>query len=181
MDAAYQTYQEVLAIETLRLGLTHPDVVITLHNIATIDAARGNHAQALELYEQVMELQKKLQGDDHITLAVTTACKGDVYERLGQIEQAIECFEEALRIKTVAQGRHSIEVARLLHKLGKLNAQNGDFHVADSFLSRSILVYRLNKLPDDDEWLVDAYRDAANISAAISMSKAEGNDNVFEC
>jgi tetratricopeptide (TPR) repeat protein len=129
----------------------------------------------------VIELQKKLFGDDHITLAVTTACKGDVYERVGQIEQAIECFEEALRIKSATLGRHSIEVARILHKLGKLNAQNADFHVAESFISRAVLVYRLNKLPDDDEWLIDAGRDAADIDAAITMGKTGVVDNVFEC
>ncbi|GKY91640.1 hypothetical protein MPSEU_000135900 [Mayamaea pseudoterrestris] len=180
MNAAFETYQKVLAIESARLGLSHPDVIITLHNIATIDAARGNHRQALELYNQVIELQKKLFGCDHITLAVTTACKGDVYERVGQVDKAIACFDEVLRIKTAALGRHSFEVARILHKLGKLNAQNADFPVAESFISRAVLVYRLNKLPDDDEWLIDAARDAADIDAAISMGKTGVVDNVFE-
>lgn len=181
MDASFETYQKVLAIESSRLGLSHPDVVITLHNIATIEGARGNHKNALELYNQVLALQRKLYGEDDLTLAVTTACKGDVYERVGQMDQAIVCFEEALRIKAAALGRHSIEVARLLHKLGKLNAQNADFHLAESFISRAILVYRLNKLPDDDEWLIDAGRDAADIDAAITLGKAGVVENVFEC
>lgn len=181
MDAAYDTYQKVLAIETSRLGLSHPDVAVTLHNIATIDAARGKHSHALVLYQQVVDLQRKLFGDDHITLAVTTACQGDVHERVGQLDDAIDCFEEALRIKTAALGRHSVEVARLLHKLGKLNAQNADYHVAESFISRAILVYRLNKLPDDGEWLIDAHRDAANIDAAISMGKTGATEDIFEC
>jgi len=177
MTAAFETYQQVLAIESYRLGLTHPDVAITLHNIATIDAARGNHEHALDLYMQVTELQRKLFGNDHMSLAVTAACMGDVFEKIGSIAKAIECFEEALRIKTSAMGRHSLEVARVLHKLGKLSVLNGDYHLADSYLSRTILIYRLNKLPEDDEWVVDANRDVADIDAVIAM----GRGAVFEC
>ena len=103
---------------------------------------------------------------------------GDVYERIGNIEKAVGCFEEALRIKTAAMGRHSLEVARILHKLGKLSVSNGDYHLADSYLSRTVLVYRLNKLPDDDEWLVDANRDVADIDAVIAMGRT---GNIFEC
>jgi tetratricopeptide (TPR) repeat protein len=178
MDSAYTTYQQVLAIESYRLGLSHPDVVVTLHNIATIDAARGNHEHALSLYTQVVSLQRKLFGEDHESVAVTSACMGDVYERLGNINGAVECYEEALRIKIAALGRHSLEVARLLHKLGKFAVGEEDFHLAHSYLSKAALVYRLNKLRDDDEWVVDVNRDAADVDAAIAMGRGV---DVFEC
>jgi tetratricopeptide (TPR) repeat protein len=177
MDAAFETYQQVLGIESYRLGLSHPDVAITLHNIATIDAARGNHEHALALYRQVVNLQRKLFGEDNVTVSVTLACMGDVYERLNDLKNATECFEESVRIKTSAYGRHSLEVARLLHKLGKISLTRGDYHLADSYISRCILIYRLNKLSDQDEWVVEAYRDAADIDAAIAM----GRGNTFEC
>eukprot|EP00538_Stauroneis_constricta_P000483 CAMPEP_0119560600 /NCGR_PEP_ID=MMETSP1352-20130426/15377_1 /TAXON_ID=265584 /ORGANISM="Stauroneis constricta, Strain CCMP1120" /LENGTH=913 /DNA_ID=CAMNT_0007608623 /DNA_START=383 /DNA_END=3121 /DNA_ORIENTATION=+ len=169
MDAAYKTYQEVLGIESYRLGLSHPDVAITLHNIATIDAAKGNYDHALTLYRKVIGLQKKLFGEDHISVAVTAACMGDVYERLGEIKNAIEIYEEAVRIKAATVGRHSTEVARILHKLGKLSILKKEYHMAESFISRSVLIYRLNKLNDDHEWIIDAYRDTADIDAALAM------------
>jgi tetratricopeptide (TPR) repeat protein len=178
MDSAYTTYQQVLAIESYRLGLSHPDVVVTLHNISTIDAARGNLDHALSLYTQVVSLQRKLFGEDHESVAVTSACMGDVYERLGDIKSAVECYEEALRIKIAALGRHSLEVARLLHKLGKLAVCEEDFHLAHSYISKAILVYRLNKLRDDDEWVIDVHRDAADVDAAIAMGR--GGD-ICEC
>jgi tetratricopeptide (TPR) repeat protein len=171
MDAAFLTYQQVLGIESYRLGLSHPDVAITLHNIATIDAARGNHDNALVLYQQVVSLQRKLFGPDDMSVGVTSACMGDVYERVGDLKTSTECFEEALRIKSETLGRHSLEVARLLHKLGKLSRVKGDFHLADSYISRAVLIYRLNKLAEEDEWVVDAYRDSADIDAAIAMGR----------
>lgn len=177
LDSAFDTYQQVLGIESYRLGLSHPDVAITLHNIATIDAARGKHDHALALYGQVVNLQRKLFGPDHPSVAVTAACMADVYDKTGDMKSAVEWYEEAARIKTVVMGRHSLEVARLLHKLGKLAIVRLEYHLADSLVSRAILIYRLNKLPDDDEWMVDACRDAADSEAAIAMGKGV----TFEC
>ena len=169
MDSSFATYQQVLGIESYRLGLSHPDVAVTLHNIATIDAARGNHEHALALYRQVIALQRKLFGSNHVAVAVTSACMGDVYERVGEISESIACFEEAVRIKSFAMGRHSLEVARLIHKLGKLAISQGEYHLADSYVSRAILIYRLNRLSELDEWMVEATRDGADIDAAIAM------------
>ena len=169
LDAAYFTYQEVLGIESYRLGLSHPDVAITLHNIATIDAARGNHEHSLQLYRKVIGLQKKLFGENHHSVAVTAACMGEVYEKLGEVSNAMESFEEAMRIKAGTQGRHSLDVGRLLHKLGKLAFRRGDYMSADSFVSRAVLIYRLNKIDDNHEWAVDANRDAADIDGAIAL------------
>eukprot|EP00934_Nitzschia_sp_Nitz4_P000389 Nitzschia sp. Nitz4//scaffold11_size288233//59465//61900//NITZ4_000745-RA/size288233-processed-gene-0.209-mRNA-1//-1//CDS//3329533987//389//frame0 len=177
MDAAYTTYQEVLGIESYRLGLRHPDVAITLHNIATIDAARGNYQHSLQLYRKVISLQKKLFGEEHLSVAVATACMGDVYEKIGELHSAMEKYEESVRIKSAALGRHSLDVARLLHKLGKLAFLSGDFLMADSFLSRAVLIYRLNKVDEEHEWMVDANRDTADIDAALAMGRGQH----FEC
>lgn len=176
LDAAYKTYQEVLGIESYRLGLSHPDVAITLHNIATIDAARGNYDQALTLYRKVLGLQKKLYGEDHVSVSVTAACMGDVYERIGELKNAMESFEEAVRIKSATLGRHSLEASRLFHKLGKLAFLRGDYHMAESFTSRALFIYRLNKLEDDHEWVLESFRDAADIDGAILSS----NDMQYE-
>jgi tetratricopeptide (TPR) repeat protein len=177
LDAAYDTYQEVLGIESYRLGLSHPDVAITLHNIATIDAARGNYERALRLYEQVLCLQQKLFGHEHISIAVTSACMGDVYEALGRMKDAFESYEDALRIKSSFQGPHTLEVARIFHKLAKVALQRGDHRLASSYISRAIFVYRLNKIPDDHQWVIDAQRDSADVDALLALTRKI----TFEC
>eukprot|EP00536_Pseudo-nitzschia_multiseries_P017420 jgi/Psemu1/299463/fgenesh1_pm.1541_\ len=168
LDGAYNTYQEVLGIESYRLGLSHPDVAITLHNIATIDAARGNYEHSLQLYQKVIELQKKLFGVENISVAVTAACMGDVYEKVGDLKSSMNSFDEAVRIKSAVLGRHCLEVGRLLHKLGKLSFLSNDYLEAESYISRTILIYRLNKLDEHHEWFVDANRDSADIDGAIA-------------
>eukprot|EP00535_Pseudo-nitzschia_heimii_P010921 CAMPEP_0197194600 /NCGR_PEP_ID=MMETSP1423-20130617/29550_1 /TAXON_ID=476441 /ORGANISM="Pseudo-nitzschia heimii, Strain UNC1101" /LENGTH=862 /DNA_ID=CAMNT_0042648051 /DNA_START=344 /DNA_END=2932 /DNA_ORIENTATION=+ len=169
LGAAYNTYQEVLGIESYRLGLSHPDVAITLHNIATIDAARGNYEHSLKLYRKVIGLQKKLFGEENLSVAVTAACMGDVFEKIGDLKGSMSSFDEAVRIKSAILGRHSLEVGRLLHKLGKLSFLLNDHLEAESFIARTILIYRLNKLDENHEWFVDANRDAADIDGAIAV------------
>lgn len=111
-----------------------------------------------------------------MSVAITSACMGDVYEKLGESSTAVQHFEDALKIKSATQGRHSLDVARILHKLGKLAIQSQDYHTAGGHMSRAVLIYRLNKVHDDHEWMVDANRDAADIDAAIAL-KPGGNEN----
>jgi tetratricopeptide (TPR) repeat protein len=169
LDAAFETYQDVLGIESYRLGVSHPEVATSLHNVATIEAGRGNYQQALAIYQKVINLQRKLFGDDHIALAITSACMGDVYERLGDMTLAIDCYEETLRVKTVVLGRHDLQVARMLHKLGKMAFMRKEYNLAKSYMSRAILIYRLNKISDDHEWLINAERDGADIEAVLAL------------
>lgn len=174
LDAAYKTYQEVLGIESYRLGLSHPDVAITLHNVATIDAARGNYEHSLQLYRKVIGLQKKLFGEENLSVSVTAACMGDVYEKIGDLKSSMNSYDEAVRIKSAVVGRHSLEVGRLLHKLGKLSFIICDYLEAESFIARTILIYRLNKLDEGHEWFIDAYRDSADIDGAIAIGTDRG-------
>ena len=177
LDNAYDTYQAVLGIESYRLGFSHPEVAVSIHNIATIEVARGNYDHALTLYTRVLALQKKLYGDRHPSVAVTASCMGDVYEKLGDIYTAMDFYEKAFKILTAVHGRHHLEVARMLHKMGKIAFAQRDYNLADSYISRAFLLYRMNKLGEDHAWVVDAYKDGADIDAALVLG---GGEN-FEC
>lgn len=176
-DAAYETYQEVLGIESYRLGFSHPEVAVSIHNIATIEVARGNFDHALSLYGKVLALQKKLYGEDHQSVAITASCIGDVHAKLGDSITAMDFYEQSFRIKTAVYGRHHLEVARMLHKMGKAAFQQRDYNLADSYISRAFLLYRMNNLSEDHEWVVAAYKDGADVDAAIVM----GGGDHFEC
>eukprot|EP00978_Attheya_sp_CCMP212_P030432 scaffold111947_cov56-Attheya_sp.AAC.1 len=179
VDAAYEIYQEVLRIETHLFGVAHPEVTITLHNIATIESARGEHGSAIKLYKEVISLQRKLFGVDHITVAVTAACLGDSYEKQGDHARAMTAYEEALRVRTSTLGKNHVEVGRLMHKLGKIAIIRKEFRAADACVHRSLEIYRLNKIADQNPWIRDAMRDCADIDAALAFG--EGMSSTYEC
>jgi tetratricopeptide (TPR) repeat protein len=102
---------------------------------------------------------------------------GDVHAKLGDTFKAMDYYEQAFKIKTAVYGRHHLEVARMLHKMGKTAFQQQDYNLADSYISRAFLLYRMNKLDEDHEWVVDAYKDGADVDAAIVM----GGGVHYEC
>ena len=85
----------------------------------------------------------------------------------------MDSFDEAVRIKSAVLGRHSLDVGRLLHKLGKLSFLRREYLDAESYAARAILIYRLNKLDENHQWFVDALRDAADIDACIATGDLE--------
>ena len=173
-DEAYGIYQEVLSIETHHLGLSHPEVSITLHNIATIESSRGRYSDAINLYTQVIKMQKSLFGPNHISAAVTSSCMGDVYERMGNTKKAIDMYEETLRIRSEIMGRQHVDVGRLLHKLGCLSLQRGDYRKAEVYVTKAAAIYLLNDLKEDHPWMRDIRRNEADIKGLLATGLATG-------
>ena len=172
-DVAYSIYQEVLGIETHHLGLCHPEVSVTLHNIATIESSRGRYSDAITLYTQVIKMQKSLFGPNHISVAVTSSCMGDVYERMGDTKNAMNMYEETLRIRMEIMGRQHVDVGRLLHKLGCLALQKGDYRTAEVYVTKATAVYISNKLDEDHPWMRDIRRNEADIKGLLATGLSD--------
>jgi len=172
-DEAYSIYQEVLGIETHHLGLCHPEVSVTLHNIATIESSRGRYSDAITLYTQVIKMQKSLFGPNHISVAVTSSCMGDVYERMGDTKNAMNMYEETLRIRTEIMGRQHLDVGRLLHKLGCLALQKGDYRTAEVYITKATAVYISNELEEDHPWMRDIRRNEADIKGLVATGLSD--------
>jgi len=173
-DEAYVIYQEVLSIETHHLGLCHPEVSVTLHNIATIESSRGRYSDAINLYTQVIKMQKSLFGPNHISVAVTSSCMGDVYERMGNTMKSIDMYEETLRIRSEIMGRQHVDVGRLLHKLGCLAFQRGDYCKAEAYVAKAAAIYLFNDLTEDHPWIRDVRRNEADIKGLLATGVNQG-------
>jgi hypothetical protein len=102
-------------------------------------------------------------------------CKdsGDFVRALN-IDAVMSFYEQAFKTKMIVFGRHNFEVARMLHKMGKVAFQQRNYNLADSYISRAFLLYCMNKRGEDQEWVVDAYKDGADVDAAIVMGDGEG-------
>jgi hypothetical protein len=70
-------------------------------------------------------------------------------------------------------GEHNLEVARMLHKMGKVAFQQRNYNLANSYISIAFLLDHVNKLGGDQEWVVDAYKDGTDVDAAIVTGDGE--------
>ena len=170
-DEAFTIYQEVLGIETMHLGLSHPEVAVTLHNIATIECSRGNFEEGVSLYKQVVDMQKIRYGNNHLTVAITLSCLADAYEKLRNTNGAIKTYEEALKIRIAVLGKTHLDVGRLMHKLGRLASSRKDYAVADMYMMRAAEIYKANKLKPDHVFMREMARDNADIQAGLAFAK----------
>jgi hypothetical protein len=59
-------------------------------------------------------------------------------------------------------------------KMGKVAFQERNYNLADSYISRSFILYHsMNKLGEDHKWVIDANKDGTDVDAAIVMGDRE--------
>ena len=70
-DDALKMYQQTLQIRVTVFGRDHPQVAVTLANIANVYQAQGLYDKALETYEKSLKIDIKVHGLDHLLVADT--------------------------------------------------------------------------------------------------------------
>ena len=64
-------YRRSLAISEKALGPEHPDVALSLNNLALLYQTQGNYAEAAPLYRRSLAISEKALGPEHPSLAPT--------------------------------------------------------------------------------------------------------------
>src|SRR5664280_1062837 len=97
LEQAEAEYRAVLAAETERLGVDHPDTMITRFELAGVLQQRGDRDAALAEYRELLTDRQRVLGPDHPdTLATRHELAVRHYER-GELEQAITQLHVVLR------------------------------------------------------------------------------------
>mmetsp|Transcript_26191 Transcript_26191/g.39659 ORF Transcript_26191/g.39659 Transcript_26191/m.39659 type:complete len:330 (+) Transcript_26191:178-1167(+) len=95
-DEAIDAYHHGLEIERTRLEPTHPNIIITLSNIAETYRQSGNFDLAIQAYQEVLYLQQQRFGSCHPDIAKTLHVIGLIYDQMGDLSYALECIKYAL-------------------------------------------------------------------------------------
>eukprot|EP00971_Amphidinium_carterae_P076614 1513318-Amphidinium_carterae.1 len=65
LELALEHYEKSLEIQRATLDEAHPDVAISLWNLACVHEEQGNHAEALALYERSLWIYESTLGPEH--------------------------------------------------------------------------------------------------------------------
>ena len=65
LDGAQMYFERALAIDEKALGPDHPNVAITLNNLAGVLLTGGDHESALRTYRKAYDLLKMTLGEVH--------------------------------------------------------------------------------------------------------------------
>ncbi|HSK77837.1 MAG TPA: serine/threonine-protein kinase [Thermoanaerobaculia bacterium] len=138
--------EEAVALRRSHLGGDHPELALSLRNLATLRQAQG--AEAEPLFLEALSIQEKALAPDDPALAATLNNLGVFYGSRGDLSRAEPFFVRALAIREKALGPRHPDVAATLNNLAFVHIQQGHLDKAEDLLRRGLAI-REAALPAD--------------------------------
>ena len=95
-DDALQLKEETLAFHKRILPSDHPDIAMSMNNLATTYTHLGRHDDALRLNEETLAFRKRILPSDHPYIAMSMNNLASTYSHLGRHDDALRLKEETL-------------------------------------------------------------------------------------
>jgi CHAT domain-containing protein/Flp pilus assembly protein TadD len=130
-----------LDIRRRLLGKEHPDVAMSLYNLARLLGARGDYAAAEPLYRESLAMRRKLLGEGHPYVANGLNNLALLLQAHGDYAAAEPLYRESLAMWRDLLGEENLDVAKGLNNLATLLYARGDYAGAEP-LSRESLAMR---------------------------------------
>ena len=117
--------RRAMSIREAKLGSDHPDIAVSLDNIAATLVALGDYDGALEHFERAMSLRATGLGAESLEVAFTLNGMGGIYMQYGDLDRALATFEEAQRMMARLLGPDHVEMAPAHNNIGVIYWQQG--------------------------------------------------------
>ena len=119
------------------MGPDHPDVAVSLNNLAELYWAQSRYPDAEPLLKRSLSIREKVLGPDHPDVATALSNLAGQYWAQGRYPEAEPLFNRALAIQEKARGPDHPYVGASLSKLAYLYFVQSDWAHAADFLRRS--------------------------------------------
>jgi CHAT domain-containing protein/tetratricopeptide (TPR) repeat protein len=138
---ALASEQRLLSIREKLLGPHHPDVALSLNNLAVIYShIEGKQADVEALYKRSLAIREQALGPQHLDVAFSIANLAVVYHNQARYADAEPLFKRALAIREKSLGPNHPDVAALLYNLAMLYVAEGRAGDAEPLVKRSLAI-----------------------------------------
>ncbi|MCP4698072.1 MAG: tetratricopeptide repeat protein [Gammaproteobacteria bacterium] len=120
----------------------HPDIAVTLHNLAGVYRASGDYKEAGQLYKKALGIKEAILGREHQSVARSYIGMAELYYVRKKYEKACRKYREALEIQKKALGKQHPSVAGTLRSLAVLASSQEKFADAVSFYEQALAILR---------------------------------------
>jgi tetratricopeptide (TPR) repeat protein len=120
-----------LEVVQQRLGKEHPDVAMSLNNLAILYRFQGKYEEAEPLYRSALEMRKRLLGEEHPDVAISLNNLAVLYQLQGKYEEAEPLYRSALEIYKSMLGEEHSGVSMSLNNLAALYQLQGKYEEAE--------------------------------------------------
>ncbi|MFV9692032.1 MAG: tetratricopeptide repeat protein [Desulfobacteria bacterium] len=146
--AAEKPLRRSLMINEKALGRDHPDVAISLNNLALLYDAQGKYSEAEPSHKRSLAIREKVLGPDHPDVATSLNNLAGLYDAQGKYSEAEPLYKRSLAIREKALGPDHPDVATSLNNLALLYDVQGKYSEAEPLYKRSLSVLEKVLGPD---------------------------------
>ena len=140
--------RRALDIEEHRSGPDHPDVALSLNNLAELYRNQGRYADAEPFIKRSLAIFEKALGPDHPDVALSLNNLASLHYNQGRYSDAEPFFKRSLAIFEKALGPDHPDVATLLNNLALLYTNQGRYADAEPLHRRSLAIREKALGPD---------------------------------
>jgi CHAT domain-containing protein/tetratricopeptide (TPR) repeat protein len=133
-------YRRGLAIREKRLRPDHPDVGMSLNNLAELYRAQGRYAEAEQLYRRSLAIHEEALGPDHPDVGTSLNNLAGLYRAQGRYAEAEPLHRRDLAIIEKALGPDHPDVGAALNNLAALYWSQSRHAEAEPLYWRSLAI-----------------------------------------
>src|SRR6266511_3639080 len=146
-DEALRLYERALAIWEKALGPDHPQVTLSLDNLASLYRAKGDNTKAEPLAQRALAIKEKALGPEHPDVALSLNNLVMIYQQRVDYSKAEPLAQRALTISEKTLGPEHFGVAHCLNNLGDLYLGRGEYEKAEPMFQRALAIWEKTLRP----------------------------------
>lgn len=138
LQAAQEVLQAVRETRNKLLGDAHPDLAVTLKELAGVARQQGANEEAETLYLEALAINEAMLGADHPETSNNLNSLAVFYRGLGNDELALSYAQRALAGATSAYGAQHPTVGLMMVNVGSMQRMLGDLDVGFEMVSTGL-------------------------------------------
>ena len=132
--------QRALEINEKALGPEHPDLAVSLNNLAGLYQAMGAYDKALPLYQRALAIREKALGPEAPATAASLNNLGALYWAMSAYDKALPLYQRALAIREKTLGPEHPDTSVSLNNLAGLYQAMGAYDKALPLFQRALAI-----------------------------------------
>lgn len=133
-------YKQSLIIREKTLEPDHPDVAVSLNNLAAIYYTQGKYPEAEPLFKQSLAIRERVLGPDHPDVATGVNNLALLYKEQGKYAEAEPLYKRSLVIRENALGPEHPKVAIALNNLALLYKSQSRYTESETMYKRALTI-----------------------------------------
>lgn len=157
---ATTAYEEGIALLMEDFGPEHPDAMLHLLELGSMQRRVGKFETAEATYESALEIAREKLGTDHARYGPMLGQMGGLLQAMGRYEEAESTLREALEVSRNNRKKSPLEYADALLRYGTISLSQGRF-------TEGIIAFREAVDVVKEEW-GDEHVQAARLAATLA-------------